>query len=103
MAYLKCWPEQNEGFAFISVRYTINFRESIYEIEIQTQPWNVNMYMETVISNLHIWNVDTTKMGVMSLFQIATRLNTQNQENETEIQTELWYEFFLMEKGIGFI
>jgi hypothetical protein len=43
-----------ESFAFISDRYTFKFTEKIYETEAQNQVCNINMYMETGISNLRI-------------------------------------------------
>jgi len=55
LEYLKFWPDENKGFAFISDRYTIAFTAQVYETEIQTQLRNVNFFMETGISNWHIW------------------------------------------------
>jgi len=66
-----------ESFAFISDRYTFKFTEKIYETEAQNQVCNINMYMETGISNLRIWNDDPTKKRVLPLFQIATQLNSK--------------------------
>jgi len=34
LAFLICWPYENECFAFISDRYTLKFTEPIYEPEI---------------------------------------------------------------------
>ena len=38
--------------------------------------WNINMYMIPGISNWLIWNIDSTKMRILSLFQLDTRLLT---------------------------
>ena len=78
MAYLKCWPNEKYSFAFISDRYTIKFREPVYETDIQTEFVNINLYMETGISNSHIWKLDSTKMSCLSIFQNATFLNSKN-------------------------
>jgi len=37
LAYLKCRPSENVDFEFITDRYTITFREPVYESEIQTK------------------------------------------------------------------
>jgi len=57
----------------------ISFTAQVYETEIQTQLWNVNLNFETVISNGNIWNVYPMKIRDLPLFQFATRLNSQNQ------------------------
>ena len=49
MTFLKCWPYENDGFASISVRYTINITEPVYDIQIQTQFWNVILYSQDKI------------------------------------------------------
>ena len=87
------WPNENEGFAFISDRYTIKFTEPVYETEIQTQNWNVHFYMETGISNWHIWKFDPTKSLILPLFQFATRLNSQNQYMKLRLDTKLKRQF----------
>jgi len=50
------------GFAF-SDRYTIKFREEVYETDILTELWNVNLYTETGISNWNTCTVDLRKWG----------------------------------------
>jgi len=43
LAYLKRWPYENRCFAFISDRYTFKLTEPVYESEVQTRTWNVNL------------------------------------------------------------
>ena len=49
LEYLKYWPYANDGFAFISVRNTIQFTEQIYDTEIQNKIWKVNLYSQEKI------------------------------------------------------
>jgi len=35
LAYFEIGPYENVGFAFISIRYTIKFKEPLYETEIK--------------------------------------------------------------------
>jgi len=76
---MKCWLSEIEGFAFFKSATRLNSKAPVYEPEIQTQIWNENLYMEIGISNRQIWNVDPTKCRFLLLFQIITRLNSQNQ------------------------
>jgi len=39
LSFLKCWPYENERFAFISDRYIIKFKENVYEAKIKTELW----------------------------------------------------------------
>ena len=50
LSFLKFWPYENEGFAFISDRYMIKFKETLYESKIKAELWKVNLNMETGIS-----------------------------------------------------
>jgi len=54
LEFLKCCPYENEGFAFISDRYTIKFTDTVYETKMKTEFWKVNSNMETGISIWHI-------------------------------------------------
>jgi len=63
-------PMKVEDFAIFSDRCTNKFTEIIYEIEIQTQIWNVNLHMGTVISNRRIWNVDSPKLRVLPFLSL---------------------------------
>ena len=82
LACLNSWPFENEGFSFISERYTIKSKETIYETGIQIEPWNINMYISSGSSNWHILKIDLTKMRVLTLFQFDTKI-TDLQTSET--------------------
>ena len=47
-----------------------------YMKQIQNELWNLNLYMNTSISNWHIWNIDPTEMRVLPFFQFDTKLLT---------------------------
>jgi hypothetical protein len=55
---------------------------------------------ETSVSSWHIWNDDSTKMIVLPIFQLATRLNSQK-PYETGIHNELWRVILYMNNGIS--
>ena len=55
--------------------------------------WNQCLY-------LGIWNDDCTKKILLTSFQLATRLNSQN-TNETEFINELWHINLFMNIGIS--
>ena len=45
-----------------------------YESEIYNELWHIKLYMNTGISNSHIWSIVLTKMKYLPLFQFDTRL-----------------------------
>ena len=53
---------------------------------------------ETSISSWHIWNDDPNKMIALTLFQLATQLNSQN-PYKTGIHNELWHINLYMDIG----
>jgi len=65
LTFLKYWPYENEGFAFISVHYISKFKETVYETWIKTEFWKVNLNMEIANSKKLICNVNPTKMRVL--------------------------------------
>ena len=60
------------GREHIKVKGYLNFNnnnENVQTIEI-------NLYINTGISNLHIWSIDSTKMRYLPLYQLDTQLRT---------------------------
>ena len=49
-----------------------------YEAVIHYETRDINLYMNTGISNWHICSIDPTKMRVFPLFQFDTRLLTSS-------------------------
>ena len=77
-----------------NVSFEITIRKRHVCIEIRW-PWIRIQYFY-----LGIWNYYRTKMIVLPSFQFATRLNSQNR-NENEIINELWNIDFYMNIGIS--
>jgi len=68
--------EYSNGPAVVRKETNCNFREPKQETEIETEFWNVNLYMETDKSDCHFWNIDPMKMWVLPLIFITSWLNS---------------------------
>jgi hypothetical protein len=76
LSYLNCWPFRKWGFLlhFTSLRDLIQ-RSNIRNWYSEWF-WNINMFMNPGISNWYFWNIYSTKMRVLLLFRLATRILT---------------------------
>ena len=50
--------------------------QNTYEIEILSELWNINLYMNIRVTNWHIWSNDPRKMNFLTSFHFDTRLLT---------------------------
>ena len=67
LAYLKWWSYKNDSFAFVSGRYTIKFTEHLGNL-IQNELWHIKLYMNTGISNWHMYEVSTLQKWSICLY-----------------------------------
>ena len=67
LEFLKWWSYKNDSFALFKLP------EHIWNL-IENELWHIKFYMNTVISNWHIWSINHSKMKILSLFLFDTRL-----------------------------
>ena len=64
---LNWWSYWNDSFVSISVRHTIKFTEQKWN-EFINEFWNINFYMNIVISNWPNLSFETTRMNFLLYF-----------------------------------
>ena len=69
--------------------WNLKFTESKYGTEVETEFWNVNLYMEKVNSDCHYWNVFLMKMRVLPLFLIPPFQNSLKRNMKFRLRLEL--------------
>ena len=65
---------------FLGVRNS-SMKDYTYHYGINNEIWHINLYMNIGIYNWHIWSIESTKKGFLTLFNFDKRLlrpKTQN-------------------------